>query len=244
MNSIYINYDDLDKLKKMRTTLSSESKLYIKDDLLYKILLDNHRNEKRKRNIELLSKYNHPNCVFPKDIILNEKTNEFIGLTIDYLKDYKTLYKSIKTDKMSFERRKHIAIKICEIQSHLEKEKISFVDIHSNNIMIKDNDIKLIDLDSASFFEENLSPVYEHLRQDIISDRLSKLFFSLLYGKELKYEEIDEERINKLLKYSTKKQQELIEKVFLFKSTIIDPREYMEDFDEQDMEVCRLILRR
>ena len=242
MKSLFINENSLKKYKKIKSDFNNESNIYIKDELLYKILLDEHRNLERLNNIKLLSSYSHPNCIFPKDIVYNKVNKYFIGLTIEYLKNYKTLSKSLEDNNLTFDKRKELAYKICKVQSFLEKENISFLDMHSNNIMVKDDDIKVIDLDSAVIHNNDYSDVFEHIRKDIISSNLAQVCFQLLYGKDVKFTNEDNKIIMELLSISNRRQRVFLEKALLHKSHLIHPIDYLDEFNENYMEESKLVL--
>ena len=139
MNNIYVDNKKLSKFKKLNPACNSESTLYTDNNTLYKVLKPFCRDKVRERNIELLSEYNHPNCMFPKDKLISKDSQDFIGITLDYLKDYITLSDALIKRNMTFSTRKDLAHKICKINKDLEELKISFVDIHPDNIMINNN---------------------------------------------------------------------------------------------------------
>ena len=240
MNSIIVNNEKLSKFKKLKTTINYESTIYTNNNILYKVLNEDFATINREENIDEMCYLSHPNCIFPKGKILNEN-NVFIGLYEDYLKGYKTIYNYFKNHNISLENRKEIAHIICQTQKYLESIKLSFIDLHENNIMFDGKNIKLIDLDSAEFIHKELSDVFEYLRKDLICKNLSITIYQILLGKCFKTNDIDKYAFSQLRNISNNKQLELLNK-FVDKGNIIDVEEYIESFNEDYVEECKLIL--
>ena len=120
---------------------------------------------------------------------------------------------------------------------------ISFIDIHLDNIMILDNIIKFVDLDSCEFISKTVnSDVFEYIREDLISRYLAEVCFFTLYGKAFNIFELDRESVNNLLKIANEKQRKILYKIFL-KGETIDIENYLDSFDEDFIEQSKLILK-
>lgn len=244
MNKVYVDDRTLSRFSRITSPCNFESTIYKNKDTLYKILLPMYRNKYRETAIELLSELNHPNCVFPKDKVYDKNTERFIGLTEEYLNQYMTLSYLLKNNTLDFNTRKDIAFKICEIQDDLNKLNISFIDMHPHNVMLNnENTIKLVDLDGSDIFTKKHSDVFEQKRKATISRNLNKICFLLLYGNDFNINSLEINDCRELLNASTQRQKEFLESIF-FKRQIDDTREYLNDFNEKDMEVCKLILHR
>jgi len=242
MNKVYVDEKTLSRFSKITSPCNYESTIYKNGDTLYKILLPMYRNKYREKNIELLSKFTHLNCVFPKDKVYSKDTEKFIGLTEEFLSQYITLSYLLKNDYLDFNTRKSIAFKICDIQDDLNNLNISFIDMHPNNVMLnKENDIKLIDLDGSDILTRTHSSTFEKNRKNTISRNLNKICFLLLYGNDFNINKLEPNDYRELLNNSTQRQKEFLESI-IFKRQIYDTREYLSDFNENDMEVCKLIL--
>ena len=242
MNSIIIDNNKLSKFKKIRSTTNYESTVFHDNNRLYKILNDECRCIEREEVSEYLSKLNHPNCVFPRNKLLD--TNyEFIGVEEEYLKGYKNLSEYINHNQIDFNKRQELAYKLCEVQYYLDKNNISFLDLHTDNIMTDGNNLKIIDLDSSQILDQNKNmDIYEYFRANLISTNLSVVCYQILFGYSFNFNRIKKDRINKLFSISNEKQKVLLSKVFS-REKIIDVSEYIKEFDEYYMEESKLILK-
>lgn len=105
------------------------------------------------RKLEELS---HPSLTIPQ-FLLHDRSG-FLGYGMNYYKEYKTLDSLITNsmfypnENLPFDKRKDIALKICQLFDYINTTDYSFYDIHGKNILINDDlDLKLIDLDSGAF---------------------------------------------------------------------------------------------
>ncbi len=123
------------------------STIYLKDDHLYKIY-SKYFTPQNLNSINVLS--NTPNlsdCVIPDGIIIND--NKFIGVSVPYYKDYLNLENYLNNFDISYEQRLKLARKIIIGLQSLHQNKIIHNDLHMDNIIVKNEDIKLIDLDDT-----------------------------------------------------------------------------------------------
>ena len=212
MNSININNYDFSKFRKIKAEVNYESSIYVYKDRLYKLLNEDCLSKHREENIEELSNFNNPNCVFPENKIVNNY-GEFLGVEEEYLKGYKTLAFYLNHNYLEYEKRKQIAYKICEIQNYLDNNNISFVDMHSNNLMIKDDNLKLIDLDSAEIINER-SEVFNYIRRELICRNLAISCYQALFGYNINVYNVRRDRIARLLSKANANQADFLYKVF------------------------------
>lgn len=126
---------------------SGESSRFYNDENYIKIIHPGLLKDDREKIVRELYYFNHPNIVTPK-FILKDKSG-FIGYGMDFLKDYKSLALHLELDNLSFDERKELMIRLSKIFDYFDEKKFAYFDIHSNNILYKDGDIKIIDLDSG-----------------------------------------------------------------------------------------------
>lgn len=243
MNTINVNDLDLYKFKRLKTDVNNESKIFVNKNRLYKLLFNDCITKKREENIEKLSNFKLPNCVFPDNKIINNY-GEFVGIEEEYLKGYKTLGFYLNHNYLEYEKRKLIAHKLCEIQRLLDNNSISFVDMHTHNIMINNDDIKVIDLDSAEVINEKNSEVFDYLRRDLICRNLAVICYQALFGYDINIYKVRKERLIRLLSKSNDKQKEFLNKVYKNNGEgLLEVEDYIDEFDEYFMEESKLILK-
>lgn len=150
MEIIYLEDGLLDRAKKFDSVLHSESELYIKDNQLFKILLEGHRDEIKKRSIIKLSEFDNKECCIPNSLIYKTRVdNLFTGLAIDFLEYYSELQKEFYT--LPYKDRLIIAKKVALLFESFENKQFVYTDIHLRNILLSGSDIKLIDMDGGCF---------------------------------------------------------------------------------------------
>ena len=242
MQSIFICEKKFENFKRITAQNNEESKIYVDKDSLYKIYYSLGLRKFKEKRIEKLSLYSHPNCIFPRKKIV-DKWNRFIGIEEEFLKNYITLRNKLLLNDLDYEDRLLISHQLCKTSKDLEHMGISFIDIHLDNIMILDNIIKFIDLDSCEFISKTVnSDVFEYIRKDLISRYLAEVCFFTLYGKAFNIFELDRESVNNLLKIANEKQRKILYKIFL-KGETIDIENYLDSFDEDFIEQSKLILK-
>lgn len=149
----------------------SEAKLYIADNDLYKIY--------NKNNISsiyhllcLISKQNClKNTILPNGIII--QNDELKGIRIPYFKDYKIIYDLIN---------KEYKIKILKIiMNHLKEltdNNIYPMDLNSEGILVKEEDVKIIDLDT---FTTHINKNIEHEKLIFVLKLYLNIILELMY---------------------------------------------------------------
>lgn len=154
MEKIFKTEKELSVYPTLRSSIHHESDIYIVDDeTLYKILLYGNRLT-RESVVQRLSLYDNPDCVTPTGAIYTPQY-EFLGFKMPYLKNYVPSTKLIFSKKVSYKDKLKFARKIAIAIEKLSKDGIVFWDIHPDNNMInKNGDIKIIDMDSVNFKED------------------------------------------------------------------------------------------
>ena len=223
----------------------SESRIFIKGSELFKILNGDKITSKRKETIELLSEFSNPFCVFPNYGLLNKK-GDFCGYEMDYQHNYTVMLEYLRHNYIPFKIRKECIKMLCRAIDYLERNGISFIDLHSENILVNDKGIKIIDLDGSIPYE-HISSYSKNARKAITNMRLALMSLSLLFNNpNIEYNFPNDSEVNKLLKSLNKNKAEIIKKVFTFDNgtdTIIDIEEDIDSFDEEKVEYARHILR-
>ena len=145
-----ININDIDL---SHYTLDSsegvESIRFYNDNELIKLPHKKYLKDDRGKIIEELYNLNNDNIVTPIYGITDKKG--IIGYSMNYLKDYIDLEHYLSSNETSFEERKHLMIELSKIFDYFDTVNFAYHDLHSNNIMYKDDNIKLIDLDGGVF---------------------------------------------------------------------------------------------
>lgn len=160
---------------------ATESNLYRENGIVYKFLFS-HCREGRERILILLNK-NHI-VTIPKlyDLIRDEITEEFIGYSMKDLcnsevndgEGFITLFNFFNTGfkdrngiEMPFENRQKAALSLIKGLRELESYDYQHRDLHARNIMIKNNECKIIDVDSMLLDKKN-SFVDKYMEQNIM----------------------------------------------------------------------------
>lgn len=154
MEKIFKTQKELSVYPTLNSSIHHESDIYIIDDeTLYKILLYGNRLT-RESVVQRLSLYDNPDCVTPTGAIYTPQY-EFLGFKMPYLKNYVPSTKLIFSKKVSFKDKLKFARKIAIAIEKLSKDGIVFWDIHpDNNMICRNGDIKIIDMDSVGFKED------------------------------------------------------------------------------------------
>lgn len=233
MDSIIITNKQFDSMLKLKTGV-----VHYNGDTIYK-------QARGKKNIlEYLdskkNKFYMIDCVLPdKHIILDSKYGEIdFGYTEQYIKDMVEL----KQKELSFMDAKVIISKIIRLLQNLENDGMLYIDIHERNVLIKNNDIKLIDMDSVKIIQRNDHVYSSKLAQKrIIVELMLTIFF---HSK-------NHIMLYKVISNITK--QKCLPKEFIeycigcyyddpFVSNIY-PLEYLDLFDSENIEYQKMLLK-
>ena len=235
----YITKKSFNNLKHLKTSYHTESNLFTNEDKIYKFLKKEYLN--REQTINELFKLKHNNIVTPLTTLYDR--NGFLGYTMVYYKDYEELDKLLKQN-INFIDRKNICILLCNIFKYMEDNNFAYQDIHEGNILYKDTDLKVIDIDSGIFKKpDNLEKYDSYLRAS--NYFLSNLILHILYLDSTN----DLQRTlfkNKSLIYKTIPNNLIYFYDFLINKdgTFIDSLEFLDKIDEKIIDDSKNILKR
>ena len=132
-----------------------ESTMFHNEKYLLKFIKSEFLKDDREQIIKRLEELSHPNIVIPEFLLHDRKS--FLGYGMIYYSDYTSLDKIVsdtifsKNKDYPFEVRKKIVLKLYETLEFLKRQQFAFYDIHGGNFLIKDEDVKIVDLDSGVF---------------------------------------------------------------------------------------------
>lgn len=220
--------------------LSTESDLYLYNETLIKLYKSQIDLENKKRVLEKLNSLNINGCLIPEYALY---TNDILcGIQMKYLDDYDTLYDVLNDKTLDFETRKNIAIKICNIILEIEKNNAIYHDIHGDNFLIKDNNIKTIDMDNILLPSRFDKEEYEINRLESRRRLIYLCLELLLNTNDLNINSFSNSRLRCVYTLSNTKQRQLYDFVFLDKDNEINPLEYIDYFDEDYTKSIKKIL--
>ena len=138
----------------------SESVRFYNDDYFLKIINSKILKNGRRDVILKLEELKHNNTVTP-EFLLHDRTGIIGYATQNYL-DYDYIDILFNDESITLEDRKQLMIKLAQIIEYLKKKDFAYYDIHEGNILYKNGDIKLIDLDGGVFKDkQNCGITYE-----------------------------------------------------------------------------------
>lgn len=174
-----IRVNEKELINPLNKKVNNESKLYLVESNIYKILNKNLRLS-RKPVIEklLLSQVN--GICNPNSILIDEN-NEFLGCSFPFLEDYENL----DVTKIPYETRIKYLKKINETFRKLIDLNLYYYDTHFNNFMVKDDNIVLVDSDSAILIENEPKKQKKYLYY--CCKNLCNLSLSLILGFNISY---------------------------------------------------------
>ena len=225
------------KSNALRNVYCSESSLYVYNGDLIKLIND--RFKDRVSVVLRLDRLDHEDLVLPKYILYNK--SGFKGYGMEYYKDYSVLAKMMCDESIPFNKRKEIALKICKLFVYMEYEGFGYYDVHSKNILYKGTDIKLVDMDSGIFDDQDRLEYLTYLKHS--QQRLSELSLALLYKEildDLCNELIDSKKI--ILKMVPSNVKKLYEHVINRSFTYFRPAEYLDNLTEDTVEETKQVL--
>ena len=133
---------NLEEIKKHEVfgSISTTAKLYLHNGKIYK-LFDDRINVNESILFDL---YDSPvdNCARIYDLLYDE---DLIGYSMKYYNGYKEIDKK----RISLELKKLYAHKLIEVYNELKKRGYIYYDFHGRNILVKDSDLVLIDIDGC-----------------------------------------------------------------------------------------------
>lgn len=180
-----IDFETVKKFEKLKSNNIINSKIYINNNKLYKIYNQDSESKinflntlsKKEKYIDEIMNYSINDCVLPKGKIYYK--DKFIGIFMNYYKEYSSLYKLINND-MNVDKKILLLTKFINALKNMHDNNLIHGDIHLGNILTDFKDIKIIDLDESYFN-------YENSDSDIKSDILNSLnvIISVIYNFDL-----------------------------------------------------------
>ena len=146
MEERIVNQKELKKNSSKCYSGGESSCIYSGDEIM-KIIQNRLLKDDREKIIRELYYFDHKDVVSPL-YALTEK-NKFIGYGMKYYKDYTVFAEYLNNKKTSFEDRKELMIRLSKIFDYFDQMNFAYYDLHSGNILYKNGDIKLIDLDGG-----------------------------------------------------------------------------------------------
>lgn len=156
----------------------SESKLYVKENQIYKIFRKPGKHDIRKIDFLLQKKELKAIAAIPNMKICDK--NGVIGFSMDYIDNAEVFYKYVKeNDRMAILKMLKL---ISESLKIINKAGIKLTDLHDVNIIVKDNKPFFVDLDGASMngiFDSHVASMicknYDMSDNDIVINKLIRV---------------------------------------------------------------------
>ncbi len=158
------NIVDIKKSKKISGGLAKEAELFLYKNYVYKLFIS-------KANLQLKTKildelYDKPvnNCARVCSILYDD---DLLGYSMEYYKKYCELAKFKKTP-IYF--KKIYVDKLIDIYKELKTRGFIFYDFHGHNVLVNDEELRLIDIDSClEFSDENDKLGSRYLNEFVLS---------------------------------------------------------------------------
>lgn len=240
MNKIITSEEELSKYSTLNDTIHHESDIYIHDDVLYKILLYGNRLT-REATVQRLYYYDNPSCVTPTGVIYTSD-HQFLGFEMPYLREYVPSTRLIFNKSISYKDKLKIAKKIATSIERLSLDGMLFWDIHpDNNLISKDGNIKIVDMDGVRFKDEYDSATFtkEVASTHRLLSQLSLSYISKMNVIELA-KTLDEEDLKEIFSSVFKGSlSSYLDGIFGFSDLVVYPSEFIEDLEEKDLDNLR-----
>lgn len=234
MHIVKVNLNSKGTIK-LDNVYHSESDLYVKNDIIYKIFKSLVLDEEMINTIKLLCEIKHKSlCEVLYPVTLNNININ--GIAMKYYKDYMTLSKYIEIYNMSLNERIELIKKLDEIFKSFKSINYSYFDIHTDNILINNNNIKIIDTTSGVFNDNN-----ERDRITMLN-RMAYLYYLVLLGVESENNQNISVK-KRLLGRLNDKQRSFLLHALEIEYSDFDPLECIDLFDEETIVDQKKILR-
>lgn len=228
---MFITEDKFEKMESSNLILSNSIK--IKDNILYKRIWstfkrDNIINIYKKKNNKVFDGY-----VMPEKLLYTYFFN-FFGYTMIYYKSYITFDQLISQKSDNFEKQIIISKKIISLFKQLISESFVYSDVHGGNIIVKDMDVKIVDVDSI--ISEQLRDPFFYKNDEIDQcARVTEIIFKYLLGTD------DLRMIGKLDNILSKEFLYYIKACIKYDSAIIYSYvdEYIDELDEEKVKYMK-----
>lgn len=164
MEKVNIKNLDIYKLDSIRVP-HYESIIYHDDKFCYKIYNDFKEYAYRESLIEELNILDIPSSIIPlkKIVVRNNREDIFAGYMMKYYKEYDNLRHLLLMEELDTEKRIDIVIKLNRLYRLILSYGFNYWDVNTSNILYKDGDILLCDMDSVRRISEDMSKDKERL---------------------------------------------------------------------------------
>lgn len=164
MEKVNIKNLDIYKLDSIRVP-HYESIIYHDDKFCYKIYNDFNEYAYRESLIEELNILDIPSSIIPlkKIVVRNNREDIFAGYMMKYYKEYDNLRHLLLMEELDTEKRIDIVIKLNRLYRLILSYGFNYWDVNTSNILYKDGDILLCDMDSVRRISEDMSKDKERL---------------------------------------------------------------------------------
>ena len=164
MEKVNIKNLDIYKLDSIRVP-HYESIIYHDDKFCYKIYNDFKEYAYRESLIEELNILDIPSSIIPlkKIVVRNNREDIFAGYMMKYYKEYDNLMHLLLMEELDTEKRIDIVIKLNRLYRLILSYGFNYWDVNTSNILYKDGDILLCDMDSVRRISEDMSKDKERL---------------------------------------------------------------------------------
>lgn len=220
----------------------TESRLFVHGKDLLKIY-----NEKPGRNkvntISRLSLIQNDGIVSPLYGVSLYNTKNINGYGMKYYKDFITLRSYLDKQSISFEERRYIAHKLCQIYDFLLENDFCFCDIHGENIIIKGEEIKFLDMDGG-LFSSDVTPEEYHKMIYISKKYLAELCLQVLLSTTQIISMCNKDTKIHLLKRANSVQRKFLLHIFEYNmDKDFNPKDYIDEFSESYIRTERRLLK-
>lgn len=167
------NIKEIKKGIRISKTTATEANLYLYNNTLYKIFNSEIMDLGTREDI-LNTLYNHPieGCARIESLLYG---SSLLGYGMEYYDNFITLN---KTKKIPLELRKEYSHKLIDIYRKLSEAGYIYYDFHKQNILVNEEDLKLIDIDSCLYnSHENNALGMRYLNEIVLSILFDTNFF-------------------------------------------------------------------
>ena len=227
------------------TRRCSESVLYYSDDEIFKKLLKDYIF--REPTVLRLEELQGDSICLPNKAVYER--NIFRGYTMPYYKEYKQLEDFI-FNKLPFNERKRICLKLCKIIQDLRNQGFAYFDIHPFNVLYYNGKLMLVDMDSGIFSPDRISDSirdYElfNTARRVGDYQLAITSLGLLFEnyQDTIIKQINNNK-NELFKNSPNKMVEFYKYAIKRNGNCFEVAEHLLDIDEDYIENAKLILKK
>ena len=227
-----------------------ESKLYSKEDTLLKLLYPEVISKNRLNTLNSLDRINHKDCTKIYNLI--ETYDGRIGYTMKKYDQYKTLkyyVKRFNKRNIPLNERKRLIRRINDIFEYFLSIVFLYYDVHLNNIIMLDDSIKIVDLDSGifediAFFTTNsYHKTAEKYKVEMLNS-MAYTYLQILLGTSIniKKQILADGLSSKIVELLDENGTDLFKHALYIDETISNPIKNVEGMKEESIDEIRKII--